>query len=133
MYLTALCKTGFLKTGFITKTIRIMKLTSVLIIAACLQVSAKGFSQKVSLAADNIPLQKVFEEIRKQTGYQFFYADEALASAKNVSINVKKEKIEDVLNYCFQNQQLTYTITENTIIVKRAPALENAPQYRVDI
>ena len=44
-----------------------MKLTSVLIIAACLQVSAKGFSQKVSLNANNLPLQKVFEEIRKQT------------------------------------------------------------------
>jgi|CXWL01.1.fsa_nt_gi TonB-linked SusC/RagA family outer membrane protein len=96
-----------------------MKLTTVLIIAACLQVSASGYSQKVTLKENNIPLQKVFEEIRKQTGYQFFYADETLAAAKNVSINIKKGSIEEVLDFCFQDQQLGYTISESTIIIKR--------------
>ena len=119
MYLSALFKSGHNKSGFLTKTIRIMKLTTVLLIATCLQVSAKGYSQKVTLKENNISLQKVFEEIRKQTGYQFFYADEVLVTAKNVTINIKKGSIEEVLNFCFQNQQLTYTISENTIIVKR--------------
>ena len=119
MYLSALFKSGLNKSGFLTKTIRIMKLTTVLLIATCLQVSAKGYSQKVTLKENNIPLQKVFEEIRKQTGYQFFYADEVLVTAKNVTVNIKKGSIEKVLNFCFQNQQLTYTISENTIIVKR--------------
>ncbi len=119
MYLTALCKTGFLKTGFITKMTRIMKLTSVLIIAACLQVSAKSYSQKVTLNVNDISLQKIFEEIRKQTGFQFFYADEALANSKSVSVNIRKGSIENVLNHCFQNQQLSYTISEKTIIVRR--------------
>ena len=96
-----------------------MKLTTVLLIATSLQVSAKGYSQKVTLKENNIPLQKVFEEIRKQTGYQFFYADEVLVTAKNVTVNIKKGSIEEVLDFCFQNQQLTYTISENTIIVKR--------------
>ena len=69
-----------------------MKLTTVLIIAACLQVSAKGYSQKVTLKETNISLQKVFEEIRKQTGYQFFYADEVISTAKNVTVNIQKGK-----------------------------------------
>lgn len=119
MYLTALFKSVFNKSGFITKTIRIMKLTTVLIIAACLQVSAKGYSQKVTLKETNIPLQKVFEEIRKQTGYLFFYADEVLLTAKNVTVNIKKATIEEALDFCFKDQQLAYTILENTIIVKR--------------
>ncbi len=96
-----------------------MKLTTVLLIATCLQVSAKGYSQKVTLKENNISLQKVFEEIRRQTGYQFLYADEILITAKNVSINVKKVSIEEVLDSSFKNQALTYTISENTIIVKR--------------
>jgi TonB-linked SusC/RagA family outer membrane protein len=96
-----------------------MKLTTVLLIATCLQVSATGFSQKITLKESNIPLQKVFEEIRKQTGYQFFYADEVLVTAKNVSIDIKKGSIEQVLDFCFKNQQLSYSISENTIIVKR--------------
>lgn len=119
MYLNALCKPGFRKSRVLTKTIRIMKLTTVFIIAACLQVNAKGYSQKVTLNQTNIPLQKVFEEIRKQTGYQFFYADEVVATAKNVTVNIRKASIEEALDFCFQDQQLTYTISENTIIVKR--------------
>ncbi len=125
MYLTALSKSGFSESGFFTKTIRIMKLTTVLMIAICLQVSANGYSQNVTLKENNISLIKVFEQIRKQTNYQFFYADEVLSAAKSVTVNVRKASIEEVLDLCFQGQQLTYTISENTIIVKRrlaAPA-----------
>jgi TonB-linked SusC/RagA family outer membrane protein len=97
-----------------------MKLTTVLLIAACLQVSASGYSQKVTLNQTNVSLQKVFEEIRKQTGYQFFYADEVLVTAKNVTVNIRKAGIEEVLDLCFKDQQLAYTISENTIVVKRS-------------
>jgi TonB-linked SusC/RagA family outer membrane protein len=129
MYLTALCKSSFKKGGFLTKTIKIMKLTIVLIIAACLQVSAKGYSQKVTLKENNVPLQKVFEEIRKQTGFQFFYVDEVLVTAKKVTVNIKKGSIEEVLDVCFRDQQLAYTIAENTIIIKRKVIIPevNAP------
>jgi hypothetical protein len=37
-----------------------------------MQVSARNYSQKVTLNGNSITLQKVFEEIKKQTGYQFF-------------------------------------------------------------
>lgn len=120
MYLTALCKSGCIKSRFSTQTIRIMKLTTVLLIAACLQVSASGYSQKVTLKGDNLSLQKVFDEIRKQTGYQFFYADEVLAKARSVTINIKKASIDEALDYCFKGQELSYTISENTIIVRRS-------------
>ena len=129
MYLTALCKAGFLKPGFIIKTIKVMKLTTVFIIAACLQVSAKGYSQKVTLKENDISLQKLFEEIRKQTGYHFFYADEVLVTSKKVSLNFKKASIGEVLDFSFKNQHLTYTISDNTIIVKRRTVdpEDNAP------
>ena len=106
-----------------------MKLTTVFIIAAFLQVSARGYSQNITLNQSNVSLQKVFEEIRKQTDYQFFYADEVVSSAKNVTVNIKKGSIEDVLDLCFKNQQLGYTISENTIIVKRKVIIPevNAP------
>ena len=101
------------------KMIRIMKLTTVLLIATCLQVSAKSYSQKVTLKENDISLQKVFEEIREQTGYQFLYADEELVAAKKISINIKKGSIEQVLDSCFKNQELTYTISDHTIIVRK--------------
>ena len=112
MYLTAQLKSGFKKVDLHKKIIRVIKLTTIFLIAACLQVSAEGYAQKVSLNENNISLQKVFAEIRKQTGYQFFYADEVLKEAKRVSVNVKNASIEDVLDVCFKNQPLAYTIAE---------------------
>ena len=111
MYLTALYKSTANKGGILTKTIRIMKLITVFIIAACLQASARGYSQKVTLNQTNVPLQKVFEEIRKQTGYQFFYVEEVMLTAKNVTINARKAGIEEVLDLCFKNQKLSYSIS----------------------
>ncbi|MDP4283833.1 MAG: SusC/RagA family TonB-linked outer membrane protein [Bacteroidota bacterium] len=96
-----------------------MKLITVLLIVTCLQVSARGYSQKVTLKENNISLQKVFEQIRKETGYQFFYADEVLSTAKKVSLNIRKGSIEEVLDSSFKNQQLSYVISDKTIIVKR--------------
>lgn len=100
-----------------------MKLTAVLLIAICLQVSANGFSQTVTLREKNIPLTKVIEEIRRQTGYQFLYADETLRSATPISISVRKEPLEKVLALCFRDQSLSYTISENTIIIKKISPL----------
>lgn len=97
-----------------------MKLITVLMLFACMQVSATGFSQKVTIKENNISLQKVFEKIRDQTGYQFFYADRVMRSTTKVNVNITNGTIPEVLAYCFKDQGLSYTISENTIVVKRA-------------
>ncbi len=99
--------------------LRIMKLTAIFILVAFLQVSAKGFSQNVTLNEKNSNLDKVFTEIRKQTGYDFLYNTRLLKNTVPVTVNAKNSSLENVLNQIFKNQPLTYTITENTIILKR--------------
>ncbi|HSV11274.1 MAG TPA: carboxypeptidase-like regulatory domain-containing protein, partial [Hanamia sp.] len=97
-----------------------MKLVIVLLVATCLQVSAKNaYTQRVTLKENHISLQKVFNQIRKQTNVNFFYADEVLKNAKKISINVYDRSISDVLDLCFKNQDLSYTINENTIVIKK--------------
>ncbi|MFN3667472.1 MAG: carboxypeptidase-like regulatory domain-containing protein, partial [Sediminibacterium sp.] len=96
-----------------------MKLTTVFMIIACLQVSAAGFSQKVTIKGENISIQRIFEDIRKQTGFQFLYADDAIKNAKPISLSVRNEKLENVLALCFKDQLLSYTISDKTIVVKR--------------
>lgn len=127
MYLTAYSKSAVDAGDLLTKAIRIMKLTTVFIIVACLQVSARVYSQRVTLSGKNISLQKVFGEIKKQTGYQFFYADRTLKSAKTVSLNLKRVPLEQALNIIFKNQPLTFGISENTIVVKRKFLTDPAP------
>jgi hypothetical protein len=72
-----------------SKILRIMKLTSAFLLAACLQVSASGSSQSLTLSEKKASLQKLFREINRQAGFQFFHKDELLNQAGKVDINVK--------------------------------------------
>jgi hypothetical protein len=79
MQLTAYCKAGFLllkeclPPGISNQMRKAMKLTSILLLAATLQVSARGYSQNVSLKVKGASLEKVMSEIQRQTGYRFIY------------------------------------------------------------
>jgi TonB-linked SusC/RagA family outer membrane protein len=113
----------------ITKTLLIMKLTTVLLLATFLHVSAKSIGQTISISQKNTSLEKVFKEIHRKTGYQFFYQDELLKQAKKFSIDVKDVSVEQALEICFRDQPLHFVITEKTITVKRkeAPAAHAPP------
>jgi hypothetical protein len=43
----------------------VMKLTAILLLSVCLQISAKGFSQDITLSEKNVSLQKIFYQIHK--------------------------------------------------------------------
>lgn len=102
---------------WVLKTMLIMKLTFAFILAACLQVSAKSYSQTVTISLKNASLQKLFTLVHKQTGYNFFYQDEWLSQTKKISIDVKDATLQDVLNASFQGQPLTFVIVEKTILL----------------
>jgi len=95
-----------------------MKLTTILLLIGCLQVSAHGYSQRVTISQSNAPLEKIFSEIRQQTGYLFFYNVEWLKKSKPVDIDVKNIPIEEALEQCFNNQPLSYTIVDKTVVLK---------------
>src|SRR5690606_34990689 len=82
--------------------------------------------QKVTLSQKNVPLEKVFREIRKQTGYNILCDAEILEDAMLVDISVRNERISEVLDKCFEGQKLTYTIEGNTIVVRRNPFAQTA-------
>jgi len=73
-----------------------MKLTTVLILVACLQVSASSNAQ-VTISFTNAPIEKVLNAIADQTDYLLFYSDKVLKDASPVTINVKNQPVETVL------------------------------------
>lgn len=106
-----------LKGASFTKTWRIMKLVMIFLIGACLSAAANGFAQKVSITEKNIPLEKAFSLIRKQTGYTFLYTETQLQSFKPVSLQLKDASLELALQHCFANQLFSYNVVERTIVV----------------
>jgi hypothetical protein len=49
----------------IAKTLLIMRLTTILLLAATLQVSATGFGQGISISGKKLSLEKVFASIEE--------------------------------------------------------------------
>ncbi|RXK86955.1 SusC/RagA family TonB-linked outer membrane protein [Filimonas effusa] len=96
----------------------IMRLTIFLILAACLQVAARGNAQTISLSEKNVSLQKVFRQIQQQMPYDFVYNFELLKQAGNVDVNVRNASLEQVLQLCLKGKPLTYLIFDNTIVIK---------------
>jgi TonB-linked SusC/RagA family outer membrane protein len=94
-----------------------MKLTSILILGACLQVSAKGISQTITFSEKNVSLQTVFSAIKKQTGYAVLYNADQLEKSRPVSINVTNVLLEDFLKQVLNGQPFEYTIENTTIFI----------------
>ncbi|SDF70679.1 TonB-linked outer membrane protein, SusC/RagA family [Mucilaginibacter pineti] len=116
----------FLINGSLKRQIaKTMKLTTLLLIVALMQVSAKGFSQKINLNATNVPLEKVLHNIESQTGYVFFF-DSKLVK-QNVSVKVSDASITDALTACLKGSSLTFQIADKTIFIRKKKEQVPAP------
>ncbi|MGF7038933.1 TonB-dependent receptor [Mucilaginibacter lappiensis] len=103
----------------LSKIILAMKLTAIIIIAALTNVSAKSYSQIVTLHQKNTTVEKVLRSIEKQTGYHFLYDKQDVSKAGGINIEVAGVSLEEALNQCFKDQPLTYKIFQETIVVKK--------------
>lgn len=112
-----------------SKTILVMKLIAILLTVACLQVSAEGFSQQITLSKNNASLKSVLQDIRKQSGYQLLYNTEMLQKAKPVSINVQNLGLEEALKLSLKGQAFTFEIADKIILIK--PVSDNAAEASI--
>ena len=99
-----------------------MNLTAVFLFIACIGLKANGFSQSIHLSERNAKLEKVFKKISRQTGYTFVYTESVLKKSKEVNIVVQSGTLEQVLQTCFSDQPLTYTIFNKMVVIKERPA-----------
>ena len=101
-----------------TSTFLAMKLTVILILAACLHVNARGYAQNVTLSLKNTSLETVLKKIRDQSGFHLVYMKELMEDTKKVTLDLKNVPLRIALDECFKNQPLTYTIIDQTIFVR---------------
>lgn len=100
------------------KTLIIMQLGAILILASCLHLSAGVFAQQFSVSEDRTDLVRIFELIEKETEYTVVYRDEWLHRSKPFSLHVKNISLEELLNRSFEKQPLTYALVNKTIVVR---------------
>ena len=99
------------------KVLRIMRLTTFLLIISFMQVSAAGLAQKLTYVQKEATLKQLFQEIKKQTGYHVVWHAKDLSSNRPFNAAFKNASIEEVLNKSLDGFPLGYTILEKTIVI----------------
>lgn len=116
------------RTRLLKKLLRIMKLTSFLILVFVIGVSASStYSQTTKL---NIRIQKgtfveVLKQIEKQSEYYFYYNNDEINRYTDISIDANDIKVEDVLGKLLRGTDLDYKIIDRYIAIKKKDDLSS--------
>lgn len=107
-----------------------MKLTMILIFASIITVSASSYSQsrRVTLDLNDISLNQLFEEIREQSNYSFFFNEAKIEELNRISIHKSDVTVKDVLNEVLDDTDLTYTMVDDVIIIKDKEKVQDPAQ-----
>ncbi|WP_256003516.1 SusC/RagA family TonB-linked outer membrane protein [Pedobacter deserti] len=101
------------------KLVLIMRLTTVLLIASILQVSAATFGQQINISRKNVSIQSAIKAIREQTKYDFFYDGKIIPENKRIDLNLKNADIDQALKTVLDGASLTYSINGRIVTIKK--------------
>ena len=99
-----------------------MRLTTVILIASLMQVSASGFAQLITINRKNVQLKSVLKEIRRQSGFDFFYDGKIITDDQRIDINIRNVTIDEALHNTFEGLNFIYEIEGKKIAIKKKPA-----------
>ena len=113
------------------RTIKIMKLT-VLMLTVCLSgVFASTYAQTATLnvSAKNETLENVLKQIEKQSEFLFFYNLEDINKDVKISVNAKEANIQTVLDVITKQTGLKYTIRDRHIVLTSGNDTTSVPSF----
>lgn len=98
------------------KFILVMKITTLILFACFMQLSAEVHSQ-ISISERNVPITSVLAKIQQQSGYNLFYENTKINDVK-VNVKLSNVTLKDALDQVLKDHNLTYAIVDKTIVVK---------------
>lgn len=103
-------------------TIMRINLIVVLLSMLCLQVAAASSYAQITLNERQITLEQLFEQLKQQSSYSFFYNAKEVRTMQPVRIEVKDANIETVLSLALSDKPLEYAIVDKTVIIRHKEA-----------
>ena len=97
-----------------------MKISVLLLFAAVFSISAKSYSQEARVTFDlkNVSVNEVFNTIRSQTSYSFWYDVNDVDVNRVVSVKAKNKSVKEVLDIVFKNKAVDVRMVDNHIVIK---------------
>lgn len=98
-----------------------LKLTTLLILVAMFNIRGNTYAQKtkVTLELNNSTIEKVLETIEQKTDFRFIYKLNDIDLDRTISISVKDQPINIVLDKLFKGTPTEFKIRDTQIILKK--------------
>lgn len=101
------------------KTIKIMKLVTVLLFTGIMHIHAAVYSQNVyNFNVNNISVKQMFKQIEKNSKYTVFYRLDQVNVDKKINVELADASIETVMKNVLRNQPLTFQVVDDIIVIK---------------
>ncbi len=95
-----------------------MRITSFLLLVACMQVYATGRGQeRISLRLNGASIKRLFQEVEKQTNYRFVYHNQTISGNTKVTVVTQNANLDEVLGKAFTGTDLAYSMKEEGLVV----------------
>ena len=102
------------------KKLIVMRNTVLILLISALQVFATGSyaqTKKISLDMNDATIREVLYAIQKQSEFYFLYNSELIDVTEKVDINIKEEKVENVLTRLFDKNEVDFLIKDRYIVL----------------
>ena len=101
------------------RTIKIMKLTVLMLVVCLSQMVAATYAQtsKLSVSVKNETLEHVLKQIEKQSEFLFFYNLEEINKNERISIDKRNTNISEILDAIAEKTGLKYAIRDRHIVL----------------
>ena len=102
------------------KVLRIMKLTTVLLLLSVISVFAGNtYSQTkvLNLNMENSTVKEVLQNIENQSEFVFMYSEKLIDVQRIVSLNIKDKKISNILDELFAGTDVDYKVKDRFILL----------------
>ncbi|SFE60175.1 TonB-linked outer membrane protein, SusC/RagA family [Chitinophaga sp. CF118] len=96
-----------------------MRLTTVILIASLMHVSAATLGQRITIEQNRITLKSVFKEIRKQSGYDFYYEGGIISDEELKNVKLNNVTVDEALKTVLKDLPFTYVIVDKDITIKK--------------
>ncbi len=109
-----------------------LKLSLIAVFLMLFQLSANTVmsQKKIEFDYDGVPLKRVLNEIKSQTGHRFFYNVKEINDGKKISFSAERETIDQVLNRLSVKADFAFKINGNQIVLTKRPLSSAIVQER---
>ncbi len=110
---------------FVRKCVLMMKFVFIFMMCCLFQIQAAVYSQqaKVSVEFRNVSLEKVFQELERQSNCSFLYNHRVVEARGRVSIQVVDKELSQVLDELLTKLGLGFTFDDNLVIIKERTSM----------